>query len=74
LTEEAKEKILKNNEKITSVSIFNKMNDSDELVEFDLADESDGIQKLFGLLRVFTDNGSILVVYGLDVTHLNLYG
>jgi len=70
LTEEAKEKILKNNEKLTSVSIFHKMNDSDELVEFDLADESDGTQKLFGLLGIFTDildNGSTLVVDELDV-------
>jgi len=70
LNEEAKEKILNNNEKLTSVSIFHKMNDSEELVEFDLADESDGTQKLFGLLGIFIDildNGSTLVVDELDV-------
>lgn len=70
LNEEAKEKILKNNEKLTSVSVFHKMNDSDELVEFDLGDESDGTQKLFGLLGIFIDildTGSTLVVDELDV-------
>ncbi len=53
LNEEAKEKILKNNEKLTSVSVFHKMNDSNELIEFDLSDESDCTKKIIWFIRNF---------------------
>lgn len=70
LNEDAKNKLLRDNEKLISVSTIHKINNSDETVEFDLAEESDGTQKLFGLLGIFIDaldNGKTLIVDELDV-------
>ncbi|MGH4118109.1 AAA family ATPase [Clostridium sp.] len=80
LNEEAKSKLLSNNDnKLLSVNTAHKMNNSDELVEFDLAEESEGTQKLFGLLGPWIDvleRGSTLIVDELDIrlhTHLTRF-
>ena len=80
LTEEAKAKILSNDDnKLLSVNTSHKMNNSEELVEFDLGEESDGTQKLFGLLGPWIDvleEGSTLIVDELDIrlhTHLTRF-
>lgn len=71
LTQEAKSKLLSSNgNKLLSVSTAHKMNNSQELVEFDLGEESDGTQKLFGLLGPWVDvleEGNTLVVDELDI-------
>ncbi len=80
LNEEAKSKISSNNDnKLLSVNTSHKMNNSQELVEFDLAEESEGTQKLFGLLGPWVDvleRGSTLIVDELDIrlhTHLTRF-
>lgn len=71
LSDEAKESLFNSkNNKLINVNTVHKMNDSDELVEFDLLNESDGTQKLFGLLGYWIkalDEGLTLVVDELDV-------
>jgi AAA15 family ATPase/GTPase len=71
LTDDAKSKILSNNDnKLLSVNTAHRMNNSQELIEFDLGEESDGTQKLFGLLGPWVDvleQGSTLVVDELDI-------
>ncbi|MGL5150918.1 MAG: AAA family ATPase [Clostridium sp.] len=69
--EEAMNKILSSNDnKLISVSTVHKMNDCEDLVEFDLSDESDGTQKLYGLLGLWVsilENSGTLVVDELDL-------
>lgn len=71
LNEDAKAKILKEAEKkFISISTIHKMNDSDELIEFDLANESYGTRKLFGLLGPWVmalEEGATIVVDELDI-------
>lgn len=80
LNEEAKSKLLSNDDsKILSVNTVHKMNNSEELVEFDLGEESDGTRKLFGLLGPWVEvlqEGSTLIVDELDIrlhTHLTRF-
>lgn len=72
LSEEAKSKLGDelNSGNLISINTLHKMNYSDELVEFDLEDESDGTQKLFGLLGPWVhvlNNGLTLIVDELDI-------
>lgn len=71
LTEDAKSALLNNNESIPlRINTSHKMNNSGKLVELDLGEESDGTQKLFGLLGPWVDvleQGSTLVVDELDI-------
>jgi AAA15 family ATPase/GTPase len=80
LTEEAKSTLLSNNDnKLLSVNTVHRDTDSQELVEFDLGEESEGAQKLFGLLGPWVDvleHGSTLIVDELDIrlhTHLTRF-
>lgn len=71
LNKEAKEKLFNNSkEKLLKINTLHKMNDSEEFIEFDLRDESDGTKKLFGLLGIWLDvldNGLTLIVDELDI-------
>ncbi|MBU3159520.1 ATP-binding protein [Clostridium frigoris] len=71
LTEDAKSKILSSNDnKLLSVSTAHKINNSEELIEFDLAEESDGTRKLFGILGPWVtvlEQGHTLIVDELDI-------
>ncbi|WP_294369983.1 AAA family ATPase [uncultured Clostridium sp.] len=69
--EEAMNKILSSKDnKLISVSTIHKMNDCEDTIEFDLSDESDGTQKLYGLLGMWVsrlEDGGTLVVDELDL-------
>lgn len=70
LSEDAKAKFVNSSDKFLNISTFHKMNNSEELVEFDLDNESDGTKKLFGLLGPWIevlDTGATLVVDELDI-------
>ena len=71
LTEDAKSTLLSNNDnKLLSVNTAHRINNSQELVDFDLGEESDGTQKLFGLLGPWVDvleQGSALIIDELDI-------
>ncbi|QAA31289.1 AAA family ATPase [Clostridium manihotivorum] len=70
LNDEAKAKLFNNKgNKLVNVNTLHKMNDSEEFIEFDMIDESDGTQKLFGLLGFWVkalDEGLTLIVDELD--------
>lgn len=69
LNEEARSQLF-TDRKLLSVNTFHKMNDSEDLVQFDLRDESDGTKKLFGLLGPWIevlDKGETIVVDELDI-------
>ncbi|OAA91757.1 AAA family ATPase [Clostridium ljungdahlii] len=70
LNKDAKSKLLGSSNKLSNISTLHKMNNSEELVEFDLDEESDGTKKLFGLLGAWfevLDTGATLVVDELDI-------
>ncbi|MCB2361960.1 AAA family ATPase [Clostridium estertheticum] len=71
LTDDAKSKLLSTNDnKLLSVNTAHKINNSKELVEFDLAEESDGTRKLFGILGPWVtvlEQGHTLIVDELDI-------
>ncbi|MBW9154519.1 ATP/GTP-binding protein [Clostridium estertheticum] len=71
LSEGAKSKLLSTNDnKLLSVNTAHKINNSQELVEFDLGEESDGTRKLFGILGPWVtvlEQGHTLIVDELDI-------
>ena len=72
LTDEAKAELSDqlSSGKLLSVNTLHKLNNSQDLVKFDLKDESDGTQKLFGLLGPWVtalNNELTLIVDELDI-------
>ena len=69
LNDEARSQLF-SDRKLLNINTFHKMNNSEELIEFDFRDESDGTKKLFGLLGPWIDvldKGQTIVVDELDI-------